>query len=123
MPATWWKSRVGPLRQSALLWHPAPPGFPPSMSCRRPESPTRGGARPPGFLDHEPDHHRDEDHRRRQSDRTGLEGLEKADAQGWPVPRDEAACRLRQAVRQAEAETGRGPKEAAQGDATNGTPQ
>src|SRR5437867_9950012 len=59
----------------------------------------------------------------RQPDRGRAQNAQEADAQGRSVSRDEASGRLREAVREAEAETDRGPKEAAQGDATNGTRQ
>src|SRR5712691_13084231 len=43
--------------------------------------------RPPGSWIHE-------DRRARQSDRASTQGAQKADAQGWPVPGDEAAGAL-----------------------------
>src|SRR6266481_3201888 len=57
-----------------------------------------------------------EDRRARQSDRASAQGAEKADAQGWPVPGDEAAGTLRETLGQAKAEAGPGQKETSQGD-------
>ena len=41
---------------------------------------------------------------------------QKADAQGWPVPGDEAAGTLRETLGQAKAEAGPGQEETSQGD-------
>ena len=57
-----------------------------------------------------------EDRRARQSDRASAQGAQKADAQGWPVPGDEATGTLRETLRQAKAEAGPGQKETSQGD-------
>src|SRR5712691_3012411 len=69
----------------------------------------RRHSRPPGSWIHE-------DRRTRQSDRARAQGAQKADAQGWPVPGDEAARALRETLRQAKAKAGPGQKETSQGD-------
>src|SRR5205814_9856265 len=55
-----------------------------------------------------------EDRRARQSDRASAQGAQKAAAQGWPVPGDEAAGALSETPRQAKAEGGPGNKETTQ---------
>src|SRR6266481_1734513 len=73
-------------------------------------------SRPPGSWIHE-------DRRARQSDRASAQSAQKADAQEWPVPGDEAAGALRETLRQAKAEAGPGQKETSQGDEVGRAPQ
>src|SRR5260370_20577395 len=67
----------------------------------------RRHSHPPGSWVHE-------DRRARQSDRASAQGAQKADAQEWSVPGDEAAGALRETLGQEKTQADPGPEKTSQ---------